>query len=368
MKTTSRRRWSHLFVLVVALSCAGIWVAFKVRIERDRSEVAAMTAKKKTVCVGRYLVDVPAQAEVTLSGGMLDGFDIATVEESEAAFRSRLAEREVKLRAREPDLATNTDGGIAEARDPRIAGMVGRTFIYARSSGYMMDGDRRVYMHSVSVESHAHKNGVSFSLTAHSAEEASASEAEALLARIRPRVLDEIPAAQGFCIPWGVFVDPLPVHHGEHMLMHLALPGHADLGITFASIAGARPGPGLLARTAETDAALSPDVWLHLTKLRAGKRSINGVDGEEVLLRAREFNFATTYGFSWEAAGKTDDPTLPLLSIELRTGLSERPGGRPVDSSLRQDALFELWESITSSIRLRVDERKEGAAMDRNGI
>jgi hypothetical protein len=325
-----------------------------------------MTARKKTVCVGRYLVDVPVQAEVELSGGMLDGFDIATVEESEAAFRSRLAEREVELRAREADVAANTDGGIAEARDSRIAGMVGRTYIYARSSGYMMDGDRRVYLQSVSVESHAHKNGVSFSLTARSAEEASASEAEALLARIRPLALNEIPAEPGFCVPRGVFVDPLPVHHGEHMLMHLTLPDHADLGITFASFAGMRPGPGLLARTAETDATIGADVLLRMTKLRTGKRSINGVDGEELLLRAREFNFATTYGFSWEAAGKPDDPTLPFLSIELRTGSSERPGGRPVDSGLCQDALFALWNSITSSIRPRVNERKAVAATDRN--
>jgi hypothetical protein len=90
-----------------------------------------------------------------------------------------------------------------------------------------------------------------------------------------------------------------------------------------------------------------------MTKLREGQRSINGIDGEEVLLRAREYNFTTTYGFNWEAHGKTNDPSMPFLSLELLTGINERPGGKPVDTSLHEDALLELWNSIASSIRLR---------------
>jgi hypothetical protein len=53
------------------------------------------------------------------------------------------------------------------------------------------------------------------------------------------------------------------------------------------------------------------------------------------------------------AIGKTDDPARPFLSLELRTGIKERPGGKPVDTSLHEDALLALWDSIASSIRLR---------------
>jgi hypothetical protein len=90
-----------------------------------------------------------------------------------------------------------------------------------------------------------------------------------------------------------------------------------------------------------------------MTKLREGKRSINGINGEEVLLRAREYNFTTTYGFNWEAHGGKNDPTQPFLSLELRTGTSNRPGGKPVDTTLHEDALLALWDGIASSIRLR---------------
>jgi hypothetical protein len=349
------RRSLILVLLLAVLGCAGSWAASEARSTRDRSEVAKMTEKMKTLCVGRYLVDVPAQAQVGYSGTMLHGFEIVTIEESEEAFRERVAAREEEIEARHPNPATRTEGGMAEARDLRIPGMVGRTFIYGRSRSYLMEGDRRIYSESVSVESHAHIGGVSFSLLADTAKETSAAEAEALLARVQLRGADEVPTAPGFCVWRGVFVDPLPAHSNEHIVMHLELPDHPDLGLNLASLAGAHPGPSLLARTAGTDATTSPDVLLRMTKLREGKRNINGVDGEELLLRAWEYNFTTTYGFNWEAGGKTDDPTLPSLSLELRTGINQRPGGKPVDTSLHEDALLELWNTIASSIRLRKD-------------
>src|SRR5437763_12139984 len=107
--------WRRLIVLLAARACAGSWEAGQVRSMRDRSEVAKMTEKMKTVCVGRYLIDVPAQAEVGLSGAMLDGFEIETVDESDAAFRQRVA-------AREADIGSNhvvdtNESGMVEARD-----------------------------------------------------------------------------------------------------------------------------------------------------------------------------------------------------------------------------------------------------------
>jgi hypothetical protein len=320
---------------------------------RDRSEVAKMTENMKTVCVGRYLVDVPAEAEVGFSGSMLGGFDVLTTEEDESVFRERVAAREAEIKAHHAGAASDAEGGMESARDLRVPGMLGRTLIYGRSRGYLMEGERRVYLESVSVEVHAHTNGLSIELRATSTEEASAQEAEALLARLQVRGEEEVPGVPGFCVPRAVFVEPLPPHTNEHMVMHLGLPDHPDVSLSLASIAGARPGPSLLARIAQEDAMTSPDVLLRMTKLREGKRSINGVDGEEVLSRAREFNFTTTYGFNWEAGGTRDDPTQPLLSLELRTGINERAGGKPVDTSLHEDALLELWNTIASSIRLR---------------
>ena len=312
-----------------------------------------MTAKKKTLCVGRYLVDVPAEADVSFSGSMLDGFDIVANKESESAFRQRIGEREAEIAARRAGANADSEGGMETARDLSIPGMVGRTFIYGRSRGYLMEGERRVDLEWVSVEAHAHMNGMSFSLVAEFAEEASAEEGEVLLAHLRLRDDDEVPIAAGFCVPGALFVDPLPAHKNEHVVMNLGLTGHPDLSFKLTSMGGTLPGPGLLARAARADATMRAEDRFLMSKLREGKRSIGGIDGEELLLRAREFNLTTTYGFNWEAPGAVGDPKLPLLSMELRTGISERSGGKPVDSSLHEDALLALWDSIAPSIRPR---------------
>jgi len=345
-----KRGWRGLVVLLAALACAGIWAAGQVRSKRDRTEVAKMTEKMRTICVGRYLVDVPEHAQVSLFGEMIAGFTIDTVEETEAAFHARMAARQAEINARGAD---GSGGGLVAALDLNVPGAVGRSFIYGRSRGYLMAGDRRIDMESVSVEAHARIGGVTFTLAAKGTEEASAREAAALLARLRVRGEDDIPPAAGFCVWRGVFVEPLPEHTNEHIVFHLGLPGHPDVGLALSSIAGGDSDEGLLARVAATHAESSPDVLLRVTKLRAGKRSIHGIDGEEVLERVRELNFTTGYGFMWEAAGVPDDPLRPSLLLNMETGTNPSPGGEPVESSLHQDAVLALWDRISSSIRLR---------------
>ncbi|WP_036166610.1 T6SS immunity protein Tli4 family protein [Massilia sp. 9096] len=315
-----------------------------------------MTEKTKTVCVGRYLVDVPAQAAVSLSGGMLDGFDIATTEEDEASFRARIAAREAEIVSSAAAVGRDGPGGIIEARDLRVPGMAGRFFVYGRTRTHGFEGEQRVESEFVSVESHGHTGGLSFSLHMKYAYDNDIKAAEALLTRLRVRGEDEIPQAPGFCIRRGVFLDPLPEHKNEHMVMHLGVPAHPDLAMVLFSIAGGNAEPGLLARVAHTDAASSADDLLRVSRLRSDRRKINGLDGEELVERVREYNFTTGYAFNWETSGAGDDVLRPYLSLEMQTGVSERPGGKPTDTSLHEDALLALWDSISSSIRLRRSE------------
>jgi hypothetical protein len=312
-----------------------------------------MTEKMKTVCVGRYLIDVPGEAEIGLSGQMISGFTIDTIEESEAAFHERVATREASIVAQGNDIGTTRAGGLIEARDLRVAGMFGRAFIYGRDRTYGFEKGRRVDVEWVSVEVHAHLAELSFTLSKKFANEGDAKVAETLLTRLRVRGDDEIPSVPGFCIWRGVFAEPLPEHTNEHVVFHLGLPGHPDMGLALSSVAGGRIEDGLLDRVAVTDAEASADETLRVTKLRSGKRNINGIEGEEVLERVRELNFTTGYGFMWEARGATDDLLQPHLLLNMETGTNPRPGGKPVDSSLHEDAVLALWNSISSSIRLR---------------
>jgi hypothetical protein len=305
----------------------------------------------KTVCIGRFLIDVPAQAETTVSRERIAGFDIETIEEDQASFRQRIEAREAAVGA--DGAKSGGDGGVVEARDLRVPNMIGRVLVYGRSRGYVMEGDRRVAMESVSVEAHAHVNGLSFSLTATGSSEHRAKTAEELLARLHVRDDGDIPTVPGFCIPRAVFADPLPAHKTEHISMHVGFSGHPDVGVVFASLPGGERSRGLLSRYSQMDAEADPDELLRVSKLRSGDRTINGLAGEAVLERVRELNFATTYGFVWETQGVQDDPTRPFLSLELHGGLSTHPGGKPVDTSMHEDAVLDLWDRISSSIRYR---------------
>ncbi|MFD0877953.1 T6SS immunity protein Tli4 family protein [Massilia pinisoli] len=353
MTRLKKRGWRGFVALLAAFVCAGTWAAGHMRSLRDRTEVATITEKMRTICVGRYLVDAPEDANVNLSSEMIAGFTIDTVEKTEPAFHARMAAREAEISARGAEGNGDGEGGLVAARDLSVPGAVGRSFIYGRSRGYLMAGDRRIAMESVSVVAHAHIDGATFTLAAKGTEEASAREAKSLLARLGVRGEDDIPLTPGFCVRRGVFVEPLPDHTNEHIVFHLGLPGHPDVGLALSSIAGGKADEGLLARVAATDADSSADELLRVTKLRTGKRSVNGIDGEEVLERVRELNFTTGYGFMWEAAGVPDDLLHPSLLLRMETGTNPRPGGKPVESSLHQNAVMALWDRMSSSIRLR---------------
>jgi hypothetical protein len=172
-----------------------------------------------------------------------------------------------------------------------------------------------------------------------------------LLDQVSVRENADIPATAGFCIDRGFIREPLQADQRESVAMFAGLPNHPDVAIAFSSMVGTAPGPGLLKRTAQAMASYSflrPAV----KKLREGGRTVNGMAGEELAVKITEKNFTTSFNFDWEMRGKPMDVLAPLLSLELQTGVP-RPGGKPVQSSLAETALFELWEHILPSIRLR---------------
>jgi hypothetical protein len=111
------RRLRLVFLLAVLLYL-GVWIASQVRSVRDRFKVAQLTNGMKTICVGRYLVDVPAKANVALSSEQLAGFEIQTIEEDETTFRARLAARVAEIATSGGKL--NGSGGLVQVKDIRL--------------------------------------------------------------------------------------------------------------------------------------------------------------------------------------------------------------------------------------------------------
>ncbi|MFC3469053.1 hypothetical protein ACFOHT_04170 [Massilia oculi] len=123
-----RVRWvCGLTALVLALMSL---IASSVQAHYDKRKVAKMTENMKTRCVGRFLIDLPADAQVTMRYGAVGGFDISTSNaDSGEEFAERLRKRELEIAG-----AVNEDGQPSmEASKELIVGTGrGKTFVHNR--------------------------------------------------------------------------------------------------------------------------------------------------------------------------------------------------------------------------------------------
>jgi hypothetical protein len=344
------------FARIAAMATAlllAVWVTSAASGDRDREEVARLTGNGKTVCVGRFLIDLPAEAEVSLGRAFIGGFDIAAVPENAAQFWQRIRAREGEIR----QTALNELGTEnLEARlDLAGPGLDGAAFVYGRWGTSWAEKEKQVQVQAVAIEGHVHHGArnVSFKLGARNHDPARYGKLPILVSQLAARGRDEIPGGPGFCIERGLVTAPPSADQNESVTMFAGLPGHPDVAIVFSTKAGARPERRLIARSARALARQPYLVRAAFSKLAEGERTINGVAGEELVMKVTEANLTTNLSFDWEAQGRADDVNAPLMTLELQTGLNARSGGRPVQSSLSEAALADLWRRISSSIRLR---------------
>ncbi|MFC3457591.1 T6SS immunity protein Tli4 family protein [Massilia haematophila] len=318
-----------------------------VQSREDMKKVDNMTDRMKTVCVGRFLIDVPAEAQVNLRLGLMDGFEIARHDEPLSTFLMKLSKREAELSAK-PNMLGQKN--IESSTDVQNQEFSGKVLVHSRYRGYSIEKERRVYFETISVEGYVHKAGATYSFVAKTYDPAQTKLLPTLLAQLAARAESEVPTEPGFCISGALIRDPYDRDRSESVAMSATLPGHPDFGILFWTNNAKVKGGSLLKRHA---AAMTPLTRARTRTLREGARTINGYAGEEVAIKVTELNFATVFGFIWEAPGSDDNVLFPHLTLEMDTGMNPRAGGKPVQSSLSEEAMLVLWAKISSSVRLR---------------
>lgn len=358
------RKWQVLAVLV--LVAFGTWT---VPNARDRYEVVKMTEQMKTVCVGRFLIDLPEKAEYSLRRSWIDGFDIESFNESVEDFQARVKAEEADIRA-EPDYLGGNKNMESVKEIRTDSGLVGKIFVFGRkvTSGYAGYGEDRERYHyeNVAVAGHVHMNGLSISLTAKLYDpDLVVGNLTKLIAQLVPNPENKIPTEPGFCIDRVFFRDPLVAEQGERVVLFAGLPAHPDLAMVFNMMAGTKPSKdSLLARNQNVRAKDTFDEAARTADLFAGQRAISGIPGEQVLTRYLGLDFTRSYMFMWEFNGTIDNVVRPFLSLELQAGISPRSGGAPVQSSLAESALLDLWDTISSSIRVRPTQAPKVSAAE----
>jgi hypothetical protein len=350
LKRYQPSRWLTALAILLALAI-GAWTVNTVS---DTNKVADMTKSTKTICVGRMLIDLPAEAHVELYSGWIEGFNITARLETSDAFAARVTAREIAIRAK-PALRAASNNLETVRNISTTTGLTGKIFIHGRNRiettrNRGIDVERFT-VEGIDLEAHLHGDGVSIDVSAEDYDPDKVVNLPKLVAKIVPNRGNDIPEEPGFCIDYAYLRDPLTAEQRERINMAAVLPSHPDIHIRFDTAAGTKPeADGLLKRNTESHARAPYAVNIRFTQLRAAARTIGGFHGDELAERILEENFTVVYGFEWESIGKVDDVLSPDMTLILATGRS-RDG--PVTSSLSQHAALALWDKISSSVRIR---------------
>lgn len=305
------------------------------------------TLPMKTVCLGRFVIQVPEDSQISYGPARLDGWRISTINsETDEQFDFRLQAREQQLRA-----SKNEKDGVSFESVSKIATneIKARIFIFGRRWNYSFSEGKRKDYETVEMQAMVRAGRASFTLHVELAEATDEEGLTQLIKQFKQRANEVVPTEAGFCFDGGLIREPLNAGQSESTGLFVSLAGHPDVSFALHTLAGYVVGETLLQRDAKASIKQRHSSLFHI--LRQGPRALNGIPGEEVLERVNEPNGVTVHGFMWESYSKKDDVYLPSITLEMDTG-NGRPG-RPVQSSLSDAAVLALWDKISSSLRVR---------------
>lgn len=317
----------------------------------DRYSVAKLTHQMKTACVGRFLIDLPQSMDFSYSRAYIKGFWVSAQVETRQQFEARVLARQKEIEAGPNALGQKN---LEAAEDYQNNGFTGKLFRFGRDLTKGEENGKPVDWINVKLEGYVHAKGTSFDFIADGYDPGKIGKLPMLLDKLRLVPANEIPTAAGFCLGPGMLLDPLPADYTEGVAMFAGFKDHPDLALALNTRAGTQPDKeGRLERDSAVDAEMS--LWQKplMNKLRKGKRNINGIEGDEVAEKWTELNFVNTFGFNWEVNGTSDNVFVPFMHLEMSTGHPVNAGARPVNSFLGEEALTQLWDKISSSVRVR---------------
>src|SRR5471032_601726 len=336
-----------IFLALILAMCIFGWSTGKVRDIRDKAKVTKMTETMKTVCVGRFLIDVPAEAEVYFRGAFLSGWTIDTdPDETDEQFTTRLASKEAELKAEK-----NEKGGNSLESTIRVDsnGIAGKIFVFGRIWTKVLEGENEEDSTAATVHGYVRAQKTSLIFNAKYSDTKYAKELARIVTQIKVLKEGEIPTEPGFCFGRAMLLDPLTASQNERVTMFLSLKDHPDFLIALDTAAGLKPSEPLLIREAKSRGVFAS----HLKSYRRGPRTIGGIPGGEIVDGFHEDNGTTGYSCEWASIPDQNDVFRPELDLEFTSGHSTRPGGQPVESSLSAQAILMLWDKISSTIRIR---------------
>ncbi|AZD80747.1 T6SS immunity protein Tli4 family protein [Pseudomonas chlororaphis] len=291
-----------------------------------------------THCFGRFLIDLPPQAEIR-AGYYLWGDDIEVLDDTSAALAARINQREQELKSqqhdskgsmflRQLDFGTGASGLLSWSSEVSSE-------IYLLDTYLVSQPAWRAYKWTGKVSADRELRAIEMSTT---------------LARdLRSREPNEIPSEPGFCIDRGYIAGSY--FQSERFDIGVTFPEYPGAHFEFTSSTGAEE-DRLLDRASGFLAGAARMV-LGIETLR--KREHGGaVPADEYLLASTDKG-QRIYTFAWEARGKDDSITEPNISAALgvRERSSDSSGKLPAPPFKSDKEALAFWDTIIGSVRLR---------------
>ena len=310
----------------------------------------SLFAKTKVVCFGRYVLEVPKEAELTWGSAVISG-DVTFIRGGMEASRRRVAEdiARIKRKSDTAEITYNKEGPVEASWQIRY---------------YESETAKEYKLHFFNT--YVNKGDLTFILSGsvddNETEDAAAARLAARAKNLRLRAADEVPNEPGYCIPHGFMTDKLYTAQ-EMVSAGIHFPSLPDVTFSISSNKDAygddspaefetekRGELSLLARIeqAKKDQGLS---YPSRTVLREGKRDVQHWHGEESLIKRKD----GTHDFEWAFVGTPGDVANPSeYHAVMFTKVKHNVVGAAHAASVTDPEAVALWDTLLSGLKFRV--------------
>ena len=316
-----------------------------------------MFEKTKTYCFGRYVVDVPVEAELYSTwhsysvGEINPGFGVPKYREMIDATLKKLKNKEDRYEYVRSEYPEGGDKQIIISRVDLFGKMSYRIDAFTLNQRGIPGAGYFFYYSGTGYD----ENRLDEIIT----------EYRNILNNIRHREISEIPTEPGFCFGGTFVANDGKVSQLEISEMTFHMKDNPDIVIKIASETLHAPFKRLLERDKAALDKLSPLARLKLNVIKEGKREINDIPGEESLSSfPSDDQTGTVHDFTWESYAELDENFKPLLQLSIVSGYDAHGRRGATASSLGTKQIQRLYESIVKTIRLRpvTENPSEGKA------
>ena len=326
--------------------------------QREQKMVTELTENLKPRCVGRYVIDMPADAPV-FGGATIDGVDVEakamTQKDYEAAMNAHSkALNSTKSRFGFQFLYVDTVvEGVPRSRlfisqgDPDVLSPATRIIeAYKWDRGYQikMQIEGSDFTHPDQTDDPIVKQ-----LTDKNDVPNKARQVVFLLDKVRGRTEDEIPTEPGFCFVGG-FLPGKPVVQ-ENLWMQFVLRDQHDVSFDLDTDSNIRGTTTLLQRGDDINAALSQSEG---RTIRKGPVELPGMRAEEWLMAGlTQLRIPGNY-MTLEANSMIGSAQTPLVGLDMNTGSNSNLLPDSVErASLTEGEAIALWDAVSRTLRPR---------------